>query len=315
MILGFFLYDYADIFDILVEVLISVLLYLFFKTLNLMLTMESFKICYCDGLPNEKITKEIFDLCQEIKSKPFDKIADYEVRSKRVSFMLLYIEKFTHILCFSKFIDNITIKTREQAKQFAYRHYKILLLYIIVVPFCFLANTLIDSKNETSRVPKVIINVVKGWTTGYCLYHLIFYVKNMEHAMKEYGLLIKFFCIKLIILFVTVQTIVLSFASVETKYHTETEMEHIINFFLLNIENCALAILWVTSFSYGGLSIHKFKDIKFTICTGHSNRNDKSGLNDLPKANESQIKINEGAGTGGMPNIKEKANKKENEKL
>ena len=303
MVLGFFLYDYADIFDILVEVIIGILLYLFFKSLNLMLTMESFKICYYDGLGNEKNTNEIIALCQEIKSTPFEKIADYEVRSKGVSFMLLYIEKFTHILGFSKCVDDIRIQTREQAKKFAYRHYKILLLYIIVIPLCFLANTLIDAKDVTSRAPKEVINVVKGFTTGYCLYSLIFYVRNLEQSMKEYGLLIKFFCVKLIILFVIVQTIVLSFASVETKYHTETEMEHIINFFLLNIENCVLAMLWITSFSYAGLSIHKFKDFKITIITGNSdNKSELSALNG-------------GVGTGAMLNIKENASKKENEKL
>ena len=245
------------------------------------MTIEAFHICHSDlttnDLENIEENQEIKVLMQEIKSTPLKNISNPEIQLKCVSFILLLVKKFKHLQCCFYIIGENVIKTHEQAIKFYKRFAKILLIYVIVVPLCFVANTIIERKELDVKVPKAIISIIKAATTIFCMYNLIYFVKNLEHTLKEYGLLLKFFCIKLIIIFVIVQTIVLSFATVETEYHTKSEMGNIINFFMLNIENCMLGFLWMVSFGFDGLCLDKLKTLR-------ANHNSKMAA--LPKQDE-----------------------------
>ena len=307
MTLGFFIYDKAEILDIIVEVLISILLFLFFRTLNYLLTMEAFIICNFESFDHEKHSADILSIYREIKTTPLERLRDKDVTSNGVCFILLLVEKFKHLRIMSCFLNDTFLHTKEEALKFSSKYYKILLVYVIVIPLCFIANTILEERHNTERLPKVIINLIKGFTTGYCIYNLIFYVKNLENIMKEYGLLLKFFCVKLIIFFVIVQTIVLSFISIDTSYHTQTEMGHIINFFLLCFENCLLSAIWVSSFRVGGLMVHKFKETK-SAYMANQNKNNKSELMSLPKAEEKSV-------ISSNSPYQNNSTKKENEKL
>lgn len=309
MTLGFFIYDSAEILDIIVELLISLLLFLFFRTLNYLLTMEAFIICHSESFDHEKRSQDIVTLYREIKATPLERLRDKDVTSKGVCFILLLIERFKPFRFLSCCLNDTCLQTKEEAQKFMTKYFRILVVYVIVIPLCFLANSVLEKRHDTERLPKVIINLIKGITTGYCMSNLIFYVKNLEDIMKEYGLLVKFFCVKLIIFFVIVQTMVLSFISIDTSYHTQTEMGHIINFFLLCMENCLLSAIWVSSFGVGGLMVNKFKETKNAFIA-NQNKNNKSELMSLPKAEENSKSVM----SSNSP-YKNHSTKKENEKL
>ena len=136
------------------------------------------------------------------------------------------------------------------------------MVFIIVIPILFLIKAVHDHVGATnSNLVNIIINLIKGLTTGYCMYGLIFFVKNLEEFLKEYSLLSKFFCVKIIILFFILQTIILNFIKPETDYHNKEEMAQLINFFLLNIENCALGLLWIGTYGYRFMGVEKYKNI------------------------------------------------------
>lgn len=264
-VLGFFFYDIADIVDIFVEIIISLNLFLFFKTLLYVMSIEAFSICYSNSsqiqIEESEISPEMLLLIQEIKSMPLKNISTNETKKNCAALILLLKRKFKHPL-FPRIFGETVIKTKNQALNFLFRLHIIIIIYAIIIPLCFIASTIIDKSDISSiKFSKILISIAKGGTTIYCIYYMIYYVKNIENILKEYGLLSFFFCIKLIILFFTVQTIVLSFVNIETDFHSSDEMRKIINYFILNIESCLLGMLWINNYGHNGLGLEKIKNI------------------------------------------------------
>ena len=228
------------------------------------MSIEAFSISHSNSqLParNEE-NKELDSLFHEIKLLPVESIDNTEVKMKCIAFIMMYVRNFKHLrFCYHIIGENV-IETQLEAIKFYNRFRRILLAYVIIIPLCFIGIAIIDHKELESNVPKALVNLIKAITTIYCIYNLIYYVKNLENALKEYGLLIKFFCVKLIIFFVIVQSIILTYSAQDTEHHTAAEMGQIINYFLLNIENCALGILWILSFGFEGLCIKKYTNLQ-----------------------------------------------------
>lgn len=257
------MYEYGDIIDIFVEVIISILLFLFFKALALFICIEASSIANASSAqtesnPNEN-SQDINLLVQEIKITPRNQLNTEKNKLNSIALVLLTVKKFKHLRCCSKIISDHIISNKEQAIKFYYKISRILLLFVIVIPLIFLVKAIIDHNGFEGRAPTVILNIVKRIITGYCMYNLVYFVKNLEEILKDYALLTKFFCVKLIIFFFIVQTIILNFAHPSTDYHGEEEMSQIINFVLLNIENCFIGFMWVATYGYQKIGIEKYK--------------------------------------------------------
>ncbi len=230
------------------------------------MSLEAFTICQSASLQNsnENLVEndEIAQLYEEIKKKPPKDIEKSEIQNFCVALILLQKQKIHPIKCFSLCFNDKIIKTKTDAEKLFNHYYKVLLVYVIVIPLCFLVIAVLNRRALEKTTPRTIISIIKSITTIYCIYQLITFVKNLEHCLPDYGLVTKFFCVKLIILFVIIQSIVLGFVKVETEEYSAEEMEHIINYFLLNLENCLMGFLWIYSFGYGGLKVEKFKNLK-----------------------------------------------------
>ena len=230
------------------------------------MSVEAFTICHSDSLQkaNENLVEnnEITPLYEEIKGTPLKDIEKPEVQNSCVALILLQKHKIHPINCFSLCFSDKIIKTKTDAHKLFNHYYKVLLVYVIVIPLCFLVIAVLNRREVGKTAPRTVISIIKAITTIYCIYQLITFVKNLEHCLPDYGLVTKFFCVKLIILFVIIQSIVLGFVSVETEEHSIMEMEEIINYFMLNIENCLMGFLWIYSYGYDGLNVEKYKNLK-----------------------------------------------------
>ena len=266
-LIGFFLYEGADIIDIFVEVVISVSLFRFFHMLKIWCTLEAFTVCQAASLPesskNLLENNEIVPIYEEIRGSTLKSMEKEDMQLNSLAMILMRRGKIAPMnKCFALFKDDKPIKTKEDAMRIYRFYYKVLLIYVIVIPLCFVAIAVLNrhpAKNP--KVPKAIISAIKGVTTGYCIINLITFVTNLEHCLVEYNLIYKFFSVKLIILFVIIQSIILGFAAPNTDYHTSDQMEHIICFFLLNVENFLIGFLWIYSYGYAGSGVEKYKNL------------------------------------------------------
>ena len=257
-IIGFFRYEFADIIDIFVEIIISILLVNFFRLLKTIMAFDTYLRCHDD---DQRINdKELQEIHKEIKNS-FPK----DIKKSEDSCVAYVLLKHKNIkppckcLEYCCKIQPITTKT-EALRTFNY-YYKIMMIYVIVIPLCFTAIAILNRYENSQTTPRIIISSVKFITTVFCLYKLITFVKNLEKYLEEFCLLNKFFSVKLIILFVIIQSIVLGFLSTDTIGYISAETEQIINYLLLNIENTGIGFLWLYSYDYDGLRIENYKEL------------------------------------------------------
>lgn len=274
------------------------MLFLFFKTLTLLMYIEAYSISCTNNLSKEVTNyeniEEINSLLKEVKNSQESVSDENKIRS--IQAILLIVKRFKHLRCCSKIIEDRVLMNKDEAIQFYRRHYRILMVFVIVIPILFLIKAIYDHLGYDSNLPNVIINLIKGLTTGYCMYGLIFFVKNLEEIFHEYSLLSKFFCVKIIILFFILQTIILNFIKPTTDSHNSEEMAQIINFFLLNVENCFLGLLWTATYGYHKMGVEKYRNL--LVKNSSSNNNDKNtsevmGLHQNAVINENHQKENQ----------------------
>ena len=206
--------------------------------------------------------KEVISVYQQLKTTPLDDFKKTEVQNTCISVILLQ-KKTIEPLGFGKlFSSSKIIKNRQEALAVWNYYYKVLLLYIIVIPLCFIAIAISNRRGAGKTAPRTVISIIKMIVTVFCLMKIFKFMKNLEDCLKEYGLFYKFFSVKLIIFFVIVQSIILGFVDTSNSIYNDEEMGQIINYFMLNIENCLIAFLWIYSFGYSGLCIVKYRALK-----------------------------------------------------
>jgi len=222
---------------------------------------------------------EIVLLYEEIKKAPLKDIEKSQIQNSCVAFILLKKRKIHPIKCCSFCCKDKIIKTKSDADKLFNHYYKVVLIYVIVVPICFLIIAVLNRRAVQKTTPRTVISIIKVITTMYCFTQLINFVKNIENCIKDYGLVRKFFCIKVIIWLVVLQSVILGFITIETEEHSSSEMQEIINYFMLNIENCLLGFLWIHSYGYYGLRVEKYKNLKQKPSSNAELLEFKDGLN------------------------------------
>lgn len=265
-VLGFFVFHDAEIVEIFVEVVISISLLRFFRMLKIWASIEAFTVCHSlssNPQNNKNLieTEDSLELYQEIKNTPAKDIVKEEVQTNCMTFILLQTKKIKVNKCMALCSGDREMKNKEQAVKTYRFYYKVLLLFVIVIPLCFIVITITNRRAPDRKTAIKVISAIKGATTVYCMMHLINFVHSLEHSLPELNLLTKFFAVKLILLFTIIQTIVLNNLECGNGDFSDEEMGSIINFFMLNVENCLLSFLWVYTYGYGGLGVEKLKSL------------------------------------------------------